>query len=67
MLLHYYLDRELERAAEMYRQATVNAEKLLAQENLSKDKRELFKIALRDSKNNLKLLEKKLEKGSAPR
>lgn len=67
VLLHYYLDRELERAAEMYRQATVNAEKLLADENLSQDKRDLFKIALRDSKNNLKLLEKKLEKGSAPR
>ncbi len=58
VLLHYYLSRELDRAADMYRSATKHAERLLADKNLSKEKRELFTIALRDSKNNLKLLEK---------
>lgn len=62
VLLHYNLERDYERALEMYAQATEHAEQLLADKNLSKDKRELFRIALRDSKNNRKLLLKKIEK-----
>lgn len=62
VLLHYNLERNYELALEMYAQATANAESLLENENLSKDKRELFRIALRDSKNNRKLLLKKIEK-----
>lgn len=62
VLLHYYLDRDLEKAIEMYKLAETNALRLLEDESLSKEKRELFRIALRDSKNNRKLLEAKLEK-----
>ena len=62
VLLHYNLERDYDQALTMYSQATVNAERLLADENLSKEKRELFRIALRDSKNNKALLVKKMEK-----
>ncbi len=64
VLLHYYLDRDLEKAVEMYKLAESNATRLLEDESLSKDKRDLFRIALRDSVNNRKLLEKKIEKDS---
>jgi tetratricopeptide (TPR) repeat protein len=58
VMLHYYLDRELERAKEMYKQANARAKVLLERKDLKPDERELYKIAERDSRNNLAKLEK---------
>ena len=65
VMLHYNLDRDLDRALAMYKQATARAEAELAKPDLDKDKREWFQIALRDSKNNTKLLEDELAKRKA--
>jgi tetratricopeptide (TPR) repeat protein len=58
VMLHYYLDRDLERAAELYKKATERATAELARSDLSADLRSLYEIALRDSKNNLAKLER---------
>lgn len=58
VMLHYYLDRETERAKEMYKKSTAKAEEQLARKDLSRDLRQLYEIALRDSKNNLSKLER---------
>lgn len=58
VMLHYYLDRDLERAKEMYKQANARAKVLLERKDLKPDERELYKIAERDSRNNLARLEK---------
>ena len=57
VMLHYYLDRDLDRAREMYARARDRASEALAKPDLPEDRRDWFKIALRDSKNNLKLLD----------
>jgi tetratricopeptide (TPR) repeat protein len=57
VMLHYYLDRELERAAELYKRATERATIELARTDLPADLRSLYEVALRDSKNNLAKLE----------
>ena len=58
VMLHYYLDRDLEKAKEMYRKATERAQIELARKDLKPDLKELYTTALRDSKNNLAKLEK---------
>ncbi len=58
VMLHYYLDRDLERAKEMYKQANARAKVLLERKDLKPDERELYRIAERDSRNNLAKLEK---------
>ncbi len=57
VMLHYYLNRDLERAAELYKKATERATIELARTDLAADLRSLYEIALRDSKNNLAKLE----------
>ena len=61
VLLHYNLERDYELALEMYASATVQAEKLLADKGLSAELRRIYELALRDSVNNRKLLEAKIE------
>lgn len=62
VMLHYYLDRELDKAREMYVRAGELAMKELEKQNLSRDDRERFETAQRDARNNLRALEKTLEK-----
>jgi tetratricopeptide (TPR) repeat protein len=57
VVLHYCLERELERAGEMYKRSTEWAKIELARADLTPDERELFQTALKDSQNNLKRLE----------
>jgi Tfp pilus assembly protein PilF len=65
VILHYYLDRDLGKARAMYKKAAERAKAELAKPDLSKDQRELYETALRDSTNNLEKLEKgeKSDKG----
>lgn len=62
VILHYNLERDLERALALYEKAYVNAQKELERKDLSPDDRAAIQIALRDSKNNLELLKKQLER-----
>jgi tetratricopeptide (TPR) repeat protein len=57
VMLHYYLKRDLDRAREMYLEATCLAEAELARTDLSEETRDLVQIALRDSKNNVQFLD----------
>lgn len=63
VVLDYNLERDLEKALDMYRRAEQLAERRLAEDDLSDEDRQLFKVALRDARNNGKKLAKKLEKG----
>ncbi len=65
VILHYYLDRDLDKARAMYKKAAERAKVELAKPDLSKDLRDLYETALRDSTNNLAKLEKgeKTDKG----
>jgi len=65
VMLHYYLDRDLDQALEMYRRATALAEAALARPDLARDRRDWYEIALRDSKDNTRLLLELLEKRRA--
>jgi len=58
VMLHYCLDRDLDRAKALYQKAQERATALLEKKDLSPADRELYSIALRDSKNNLVKLEK---------
>jgi TolA-binding protein len=58
VMLHYYLDRDLERAKALYTKAAERAQVLLDKKGISANDRELYSTALRDSKNNLAKLEK---------
>lgn len=62
VILHYCLDRELERALAMYERATELATAQLKRTDLASGARGGIEIALRDSQNNARLLKKKLEK-----
>ena len=65
VILHYYLDRDLDKARAMYKKAAERAKVELAKPDLAKDLRDLYETALRDSTNNLEKLEKgeKSDKG----
>jgi Tfp pilus assembly protein PilF len=56
VILHYYLDREPERAKAMYERAAERAAIELERKDLAPEVRELYQTALRDSKNNLEKL-----------
>lgn len=58
VMLHYCLDRESERAKTLYQKSYERAKVLLERKDLTQADRELYQIALRDSKNNLAKLEK---------
>ncbi len=58
VMLHYYLDRDLERAKSLYQKAAERAAALLEKKGLAQADKEAYQIALRDSKNNLAKLEK---------
>jgi Tfp pilus assembly protein PilF len=53
VILHYYLDREREKAKAMYEKSFERATAELERTDLEPDVRDLYKTALRDSKNNL--------------
>ncbi|MBI5364404.1 MAG: tetratricopeptide repeat protein [Planctomycetes bacterium] len=57
VMLHYYLDRDLERAKELYKKANARAKELLDKGGLKPEMKTLYETALRDSGNNLKKLE----------
>jgi hypothetical protein len=61
VILHYSLDRDHQRALDLYAQATEIAERMLKQGGLSKEEKDLVEIALRDSKNNRAQLVRTLE------
>lgn len=61
VILHYCLDRDHQRALDLYAQATEVAERMLKQSGLDKDEKSLVEIALRDSKNNRARLVRTLE------
>lgn len=61
VILHYCLDRDHQRALDLYAQATEIAERMLKQGGLEEDEKGLVQIALRDSKNNRARLVRMLE------
>lgn len=61
VLLHYYLDRDFDRAIAMYDEAETLAESMLAEGGLDEVEEEVVRIALRDARNNRDLLEAKIE------
>jgi cytochrome c-type biogenesis protein CcmH/NrfG len=58
VMLHYYLDRDLDKAKALYAKAAERAAAELERADLAPDLRELYTTALRDSKNNLAKLER---------
>ncbi len=62
VILHYNLNRELERALELYKRSYEMAVRELARTDLDEESRAAIQIAHRDSKNNERMLEKQLEK-----
>jgi tetratricopeptide (TPR) repeat protein len=62
VILHYNLERDFDRAMKLYEKAYECAQKELARTDLSPADREAIQIALRDSKNNIAALKKKLER-----
>lgn len=61
VILHYCLDRDHQKALDLYANATEIAERMLKQGGLSAEEKGLVEIALRDSKNNRARLVKTLE------
>jgi tetratricopeptide (TPR) repeat protein len=66
VLLHYYLERDLDKATSMYQRATQLAEKALLQEELGAWEKERLETALRDSIENLRLLQEKRTQPKEP-
>ena len=65
VMLHYYLVRDLERAKVLYQRGFEEATELLKRTDLSPDVRDVVKIALRDTGNNVRLVQKLIEKRAA--
>ncbi len=61
VVLHYNLQREYDRALAMYAKAAERAQALLDGGGLEAEIEELFRIALRDARNNSRLLERRIE------
>jgi tetratricopeptide (TPR) repeat protein len=57
VMLHYYLQRDLDRARSMYEQAAEAAERELGRADRAPDARELFATARRDARDNLRRLD----------
>jgi len=66
VLLHYYLKRDQEEALRMYAHASELAEAALLDETLSQGERSRLETALRDSKENRRLLLEELASASEP-
>jgi hypothetical protein len=62
LMLHYHLDRDLDKARAWYAKAAEKAKAELERKELTAEVRDLRQIALRDATNNLKLLDDLLEK-----
>jgi hypothetical protein len=62
VVLHYNLDRDLDRALAMYKLSFERAGEELARTDITPEDRDLYQIALRDSRNNKRLLERELER-----
>lgn len=62
VILHYYLDRDPAQALAWYDEAEARASELLERDDLTPDRREIVRIALRDAKNNRRDLQKILER-----
>ncbi len=65
VMLHYYLLRDLGRAKVMYEQGFVEATALLKRTDLTPETRDAVKIALRDTGNNVNLVQKLIDKLAA--
>jgi hypothetical protein len=65
VMLHYYLLRDLERAKQMYAEGLVQATALLARTDLTPTRREEVKIAERDTRNNVRLVQQLIDKRAA--
>jgi len=65
VMLHYYLLRDLERAKRMYEQGLVEATALLARTDLTPTRRGEVVIAERDTRNNIRLVQKLIDKRAA--
>lgn len=66
VILHYYLQREFERAESMYVKAGELADKLLADGKLKGEELNRIQIAKRDAGNNLRLLRKAMKDAKKP-
>lgn len=62
LMLHFHLDRDLDKARAWYVKAAEMAQVELAKKDLDKETRGLREIALRDANNNLRSLDALLEK-----
>lgn len=63
VLLHYNLERDYDKALEMYAKATELAEARMAEDKFeSAEEKDVWRLALRDSKNNRRALLKKMER-----
>ena len=56
VMLHYCLERDYDKARELYRRAHERAEQALQSGTLSPELKDLYETALRDSRNNLERL-----------
>jgi Tfp pilus assembly protein PilF len=65
VMLHFYLLRDLERAKQMYAEGLVQATALLARTDLTPTRREEVKIAERDTRNNVRLVQQLIDKRAA--
>jgi tetratricopeptide (TPR) repeat protein len=61
VILHFYLERDYDRALAMYAEASSKAQERLAKGDLSDFERTVIETALRDSKDNRRQLERKIE------
>lgn len=63
VLLHYNLERDYDKALEMYAKATELAEARMAADKFaSAEEKDVWRLALRDSKNNRRALLKKIQR-----
>ncbi|MBK8178283.1 MAG: hypothetical protein IPK67_05185 [Planctomycetes bacterium] len=65
VMLHYYFVRDLERAKAMYQKGFEEATAVLKRTDLSPDTRAAVNIALRDTRNNVRLVQKLIDKRAA--
>lgn len=63
VLLHYYLERDYDKALAMYDEAEQLAEEWLANRELEDGERTIVETALRDAKDNRAKLKRKIERG----
>lgn len=68
VVLHYCFEKDLDEARRMYLRATERAQEELARTDLDPQVREIYQIALRDSRDNLRRLDQLLRRrgGDAP-